>query len=214
MQNTFSFRGYSYTVLSTSYWRTRNHPNNNVHGVYQLISYWCNILASLLQTRKHCCNPRWVQCSVTPRRLTFFSTQYMYYNYFCSLEAFPVSWLATSSSRRKRQLFLSCTLSFIGIYHAVSAVTKWRTDPVNMRPGFSKFLNFNRQCAKLWPILYGDVSVVIHYCAGKILVRQYGTPVDGYVHLNKCLGWSVHSFITFCSKTAWHGIAYMYLYQE
>ena len=51
----------------------------------------------------------------------------------------------------------------------------------------------NRQCAKLWPILYGDVSVMIHNCADKILVLQ----VDGYTHLRKCLGWFVHSFRTF-----------------
>ena len=38
------------------------------------------------------------------------------------------------------------------------------------------------QWANLFPILYGDVSVIIHGCAGKILVQENIAPVDGYVH--------------------------------
>ena len=58
------------------------------------------------------------------------------------------------------------------------------------------FPNFKSQCANLCPILNGDVSVMIHFCAGKILVQENIAPVDDYVHL-------VHNFkrrMTF----AWH----------
>ena len=33
--------------------------------------------------------------------------------------------------------------------------------------------NFKSQCANLCPILYGDVFVMIHICAGKILVQEH-----------------------------------------
>ena len=50
---------------------------------------------------------------------------------------------------------------------------------ITVRPEFSKFLNFKRHCANLIPILYGDESVMVYNCAGKILVRQNSTLVDG-----------------------------------
>ena len=51
------------------------------------------------------------------------------------------------------------------------------------------------QWANLFPILYGDVSMIIHSCAGKILVQENIAPVDGYVHL-------VHIFKR---RLTWHG---------
>ena len=63
-------------------------------------------------------------------------------------------------------------------------------------PGF--FPNFKSLC----PVLYGDVSVMIHICAGKILVQENIAPVDGYVHL-------VHIFKR---KLTWHGTSRTHLY--
>ena len=48
-------------------------------------------------------------------------------------------------------------------------------------------------------ILYGDVSVMIHYCAGKILVQENIAPVDGYVQL-------VHIFKR---MPTWYGTLYV-----
>ena len=67
------------------------------------------------------------------------------------------------------------------------------------RPGFP---NFKSQCTNLCPILYGDVSVMIHNCAGKILVQENIAPVDGYVHL-------AHSFK---QRLTWHGASRNYGY--
>ena len=41
--------------------------------------------------------------------------------------------------------------------------------------------------------------MIIHDCAGTILVRQNSTPGDGYVHLSKCFG-AVHSFSVFAKR--------------
>ena len=56
--------------------------------------------------------------------------------------------------------------------------------------------------APLCPILYGDVSVMTHICAGKILVQETIAPVDGYVHL-------VHIFKR---RLTWHGTSRNRLY--
>ena len=56
-------------------------------------------------------------------------------------------------------------------------------------------LSVSSQWANLFPILFGDVSVIIHSCAGKILVQENIAPVDGYVHL-------VHIFKR---RLTWHG---------
>ena len=45
------------------------------------------------------------------------------------------------------------------------------------------FPNFKSQCENLCPVLYGDVSVMVHNCADKILVQENIAPVDGYVQL-------------------------------
>ena len=52
------------------------------------------------------------------------------------------------------------------------------------RPGFSEF---QKSMCKFVPILNGDVPVMIHFRAGKILVQENIAPVDDYVHL-------VHNF--------------------
>ena len=44
--------------------------------------------------------------------------------------------------------------------------------------------------------------MMIYNCAGKILVRQNSTLVDGYAHLNKCVCSSVHSFSAFDQRKA------------
>ena len=67
------------------------------------------------------------------------------------------------------------------------------------RPGFSEF---QKSSANLCPILYGDVSVMTHTCAGKILVQENIAPVDGYVHL-------VHIFKR---RLTWHGTSRNHLY--
>ena len=54
----------------------------------------------------------------------------------------------------------------------------------------------------LCPILYGDVSVMTHICAGKILVQANIASVDGYVHL-------VHIFKR---RPTWHGTSKNHLY--
>ena len=61
-------------------------------------------------------------------------------------------------------------------------------------------LNFKSQCANLCPILYGDVSVMTHNCAGKILVQENIAPVDGYARL-------VHIFKR---RLTWHGTSRKY----
>ena len=49
--------------------------------------------------------------------------------------------------------------------------------------------------------------MVIHNCAGKILVRQNKTPVDGFAHLNKCLGYPcIHLVHLLKGRLAWHSI--------
>ena len=61
------------------------------------------------------------------------------------------------------------------------------------RPGFSEF---QKLMCKFVSILNGDVSVMVHFCAGKTLVQENIAPVDDYVRL-------VHNFkrkMTF----AWH----------
>ena len=45
--------------------------------------------------------------------------------------------------------------------------------------------------------------MMIYNCAGKLLVRQNSTLVDSYVHLNKCVCWSVH-FIK--GRLTWYSI--------
>ena len=55
---------------------------------------------------------------------------------------------------------------------------------------------------KFVPDFIRSVSVMIHICAGKILVQENIAPVDGYVHL-------VHIFKR---RLTWHGTSRNHLY--
>ena len=63
-------------------------------------------------------------------------------------------------------------------------------------------IKFSKVNVQIVPILYGDVSVMIHICACKILVQENIAPFDGYVHL-------VHIYKR---RLTWYGTSRNHLY--